>query len=98
MKTDRRRFIKRTGTAAAGLMAGGMSVSAKSYKNILGANERIHVAIIGLGRRLGAFPEAILKQSNNIKLSYLCDVMPSQLDKAAALSEDKIDYKPKLEN
>ncbi len=97
MKTDRRKFIKRTGTAAAGIMAGGMSISAKSYKNILGANDRIHVAIIGLGRRLGGLPDAISKQSNNIKLSYLCDVMPSQMDKAASLFEGKIDYKPKLE-
>jgi predicted dehydrogenase len=97
MKTDRRNFIKRTGTAAAGIVAGGMSISAKSYKNIPGANDRIHVAIVGLGRRLGAFPGAISKQGNNIKLSYLCDVMPSQLDKAAALFESRIDYKPKLE-
>ncbi len=98
MQTDRRRFIKQTGATAAGLMVGGMSLSAKSYKRIMGANDRIHVAIIGLGRRLGAYPEAIAKKSNNIELSYLCDVMPSQLEKAAALFADKIDYQPKLEN
>ena len=97
MKTDRRNFIKQTSVVAAGLMAGGMSLSAKSYKRIMGSNDRIHVAIIGLGRRLGAYPEAIAKSSNNIELSYLCDVMPSQLDKAAALFAKKIDYKPKLE-
>ncbi len=98
MQTDRRRFIKQTGATAAGIMAGGMSLSAKSYKNILGANDRIHVAIIGLGRRLGAYPQAIVKESNNIELSYLCDVMPSQREKAAKVFKDKIDYKPKLEN
>ncbi|MCF8380400.1 MAG: Gfo/Idh/MocA family oxidoreductase [Bacteroidales bacterium] len=97
MNTNRRKFIKQTGLATAGLMAGGMSLSAKSYKNILGANDRIHVAIIGLGRRLGAYPEAISKLSNNINLSYLCDVMPSQMDKAAAQFAKMIDYKPKLE-
>jgi len=97
MQTDRRRFIKQTGATAAGLMVGGMSLSAKSYKRILGANDRIHVAIIGLGRRLGAYPEAIAKKSNNIELSYLCDVMPSQLTEAAAMFEKKIDYKTRLE-
>ncbi|MDF1570359.1 MAG: Gfo/Idh/MocA family oxidoreductase [Bacteroidales bacterium] len=97
MQTDRRRFIKQTGATAAGLMVGGMSLSAKSYKRILGANDRIHVAIIGLGRRLGAYPEAIAKKSNNIELSYLCDVMPSQLTEAAALFDKKIDYKARLE-
>lgn len=98
MQTNRRTFIKQTSATAAGLLAGGMTLSAKSYKRVLGANDRIHVAIIGLGRRLGAFPEAIAKVSNNIELSYLCDVMPSQRENAAALFSDKIDYKPALEN
>jgi predicted dehydrogenase len=97
MQTNRRKFIKQTGATAAGLMIGGMSLSAKSYKRILGANDRIHVAIIGLGRRLGAYPEAITKKSNNVELSYLCDVMPSQLTEAAAMFEKKIDYKARLE-
>ena len=97
MQTDRRKFIKQTGATAAGLMMGGMSLSAKSYKRILGANDRIHVAIIGLGRRLGAYPEAIAKKDNNIELSYLCDVMPSQLGKAAGRFAGMIDYKPGLE-
>jgi predicted dehydrogenase len=98
MKTDRRKFIKQTGATAAGLIAGGMSISAKSYKNIPGANDRINIAIIGLGRRLGAFDEPIAMKENNIKLLYLCDVMPSQLQKAAERFSGKIDYTPKMES
>jgi hypothetical protein len=36
-----------------------MGMSARSYNRIIGANERLNVAIAGLGRRLGAFYEPI---------------------------------------
>lgn len=94
---SRRDFAKRTALATTGLMAGGAVTSAKSYKRILGANDRIHVAIIGLGRRLGAYPEAISKKENNVELLYLCDVKSSQLDRAVKEFSDKIDYKANLE-
>ncbi len=97
METNRRDFIKKTGVAAAGLVLGGMSVSAKSYKRIMGSNDRIQIALVGLGRRMPAYVGPISKLSNNVELSYLCDVMPSQLDNAAGIFSSKIDYKPKLE-
>ena len=95
---SRRDFAKTTGLISAGLMVGGVTTSAKSYKRILGSNDRIQIAIIGLGRRLGAYPEPLSKKGNNVELKYLCDVMPSQLEKAVKEFSDKIDYKPKLES
>ena len=92
---SRRDFVKRTGIITSGLAVSGFGVSAKSYGRILGANDRIQVAIIGLGRRLGAFTEPIAKSKNNIELRYLCDVMPSQLEKAAERFSEHIDYQPK---
>lgn len=94
---SRRDFAKRTALATTGLVAGGTVASAKSYKRILGANDRIHIAIIGLGRRLGAYPEAIARKENNVELLYLCDVKSSQLDKAAKEFAGKIDYTPGME-
>jgi len=43
---NRRNFIKKVAVTSAGLAIGDTSFgfSAKSYKNILGANDRIHVA------------------------------------------------------
>ena len=35
-------------------------MTAKSYKNIIGANDRINVALQGLGRRYGAFIDGII--------------------------------------
>ncbi len=100
MSTDRRSFIK-TATAGAVGVAFSNSInamSARSYANIIGANDRIHVAIQGLGRRYGAFIEPITKKESNVQLLYFCDVMKSQRDKAAALFAKTNDYNPKLEN
>lgn len=98
MGNSRRDFIKKTSLSAAGLMLGGATLSAKSYKRVMGSNDRLNVAVVGLGRRLNGYVEALSKKSNNVNLAYLCDVMPSQLDKAAKKFSGLIDYKPELEN
>lgn len=98
MGTDRRKFIRTTAVGTAGLMLGGASLSAKSYNRIIGANERLQVALIGLGRRVRAFYEPIAKDSNNVDLVYLCDVMTSQREKAAKQVGDMMGAQPKLEN
>lgn len=98
--TSRRNFLKKAGLASAGIAVSNsaMAMSAKSYNNIIGANDRLHVAVAGLGRRLGAFIPPIAYKKNNVKLAYLCDVMESQRTKALGRFKDKIDYTPKLEN
>ncbi|MDB2607080.1 Gfo/Idh/MocA family oxidoreductase [Zobellia sp.] len=101
MSSDRRNFIKKTALGAVGatLVSNNVNaMSAKSYRKIIGANDRINVAIQGLGRRYGAYMSAIANKENNIELSYLCDVMKSQRDKAATLVSEKTHQKPKLEN
>lgn len=95
---ERREFLHKAALSAAGIMVGGATLSAKSYKQVIGANDRINVAVIGLGRRLGGFVGPISKKENNVNLVYLCDVMPSQLEKASKRFAEKIDYKPKLES
>ena len=89
----RREFIKKTTMASAGL---GFAMSASSYANILGANDRVNLCFMGLGRRVGGF-YSILGNKFNTKLSYLCDVKQSQVDRALGVLKDKIDYIPKSE-
>lgn len=96
-KKSRRDFLKTTAITTAGLTIGGMAMSAKSYARIAGANERMNVAIVGLGRRLGAFYNPIADKKSNVELRYLCDVMESQRLNAAKQFSKHIDYKPKLE-
>ncbi|TNJ45017.1 Gfo/Idh/MocA family oxidoreductase [Tamlana fucoidanivorans] len=99
MANKRRDFLKKTTLATAGitLSSGINAMSAQSYNNIIGANDRINVAIQGLGRRYGAFINGIVAKDNNARLLYLCDVMQSQMHKAAEKVGKKISYKPKLE-
>lgn len=94
----RRDFIKKSAAATVGLSAlGTAAFSVKSYGRIIGANERLNVAIAGLGRRLGAYYEPIGLKSSNVNLMYLCDAMESQMPKAAKNFAKHIDYTPKLE-
>jgi predicted dehydrogenase len=94
----RRQFIKKSAAATLGFSAmGSMAFSAKSYGNIIGANDRLNVAIAGLGRRLSAYYEPIGMKSSNVNLMYLCDAMKSQMPLAAKNFEKHIDYTPKLE-
>ena len=99
MDAKRRDFLKKTAmaTIGVGLSSSLNAMSAKSYNNIIGANDRINVAIQGLGRRYGSFIGGIAAKQSNVKLMYLCDVMQKQLDKAAIKVGEKLDYNPKLE-
>ena len=98
--TTRRKFIKKTalGTAGLTLANSAMGMSASSYRRIIGSNERLHVAIAGLGRRYGAYVDPIVRPESNVQLAYLCDVMESQRTSALQNFKKHIDYNPKLEN
>ncbi|MEO0900000.1 MAG: Gfo/Idh/MocA family oxidoreductase [Bacteroidota bacterium] len=91
--STRREFIKKGAIVTAGL---GLSMKASSYASILGANDRINVCFMGLGRRVGAY-YPILQKKFNTKLLYLCDVKQSQVSRAMGNLKDKINYKPKIE-
>jgi len=71
---DRRTFIKTSAAAAAGLgITSSLSASPWSPGRVLGANDRINVALIG-ARNMGWYDlEDILKQPN-VECHTLCDV------------------------
>lgn len=98
--TTRRKFLANSilGGAAVAISGPAMAMSAKSYRRIIGSNERLKVAIAGLGRRVGAFYEPITMKNSNVELVYLCDVMKSQRENALKNFSEHADYQPKLEN
>jgi predicted dehydrogenase len=51
METTRRDFIKKSAIAAAGTYVGTIGMSAKSYGNIIGANDRVRVGVVGFSDR-----------------------------------------------
>lgn len=98
MDKTRRNFIRTAAVGSAGVVLGSTKLSAKNYKRVIGANERIQVAIAGLGRRVSAIYTPVELKSNNVELVYLCDVMESQRLKAAKEMTPRLGYTPKLEN
>lgn len=69
----RRDFIKKTalGTAAMAVTSG---ISAKSYKNILGSNERITMGVAGINSRGNAHITAAGLYPKDTQIIALCDV------------------------
>jgi hypothetical protein len=57
MEESRRNFIKQSAIATVATSAGTMGWSAKSYSNIIGANDRVRVGIVGFSDR---FKDALL--------------------------------------
>ncbi len=76
MDPTRRDTLKKLTTAAATISIGGMGFSAKSYGRIIGANERINMAVIGIrGQGYGHIRRwAGMAKEENILLKTICDV------------------------
>ncbi|WP_276091246.1 Gfo/Idh/MocA family oxidoreductase [Pedobacter sp. JY14-1] len=79
----RRDFIKKIALGTAGIAIGNkaFSFSAKSYRNIIGANERIHVAVIGLNGR-GNGMAGVFAGQKNTEIACVCDVDSRTIPKA----------------
>ncbi len=92
MATSRRDFIKTSAVVAA---AAPFASPAASYKRILGANDRINLAFMGCGRRVGAYYES-LQEKYNTRLLYLCDVKKSRVSDVQKELTDQIDYTSKV--
>jgi predicted dehydrogenase len=97
--TERRDFIKKSVIGTAGIAMGGMGFSAKSYASIVGANERINVAVIGIRNQGSVHINAWcnLKDSHNVRLKTLCDTDEQFFDSRSKIVIDKTGAKPLTE-
>jgi predicted dehydrogenase len=80
---SRRRFITRTGAGAAGL-----SLTAASWSNVLGANDRVRLGVIGTGNRGGDVMSWFQKEAD-VEVVALCDCYDVNLNAALAKTEGK---------
>jgi len=73
--TKRRDFIKKSVLGTAGIAIGGLGFNTRSYESIIGANDRINVAVIGLRGRGSSHVEewGFLKDTHNVRIVTLCD-------------------------
>ncbi len=97
--TERRDFIKKGVMSTAAVVAGGIGFSAKSYASILGANERILLAQVGIRNQgtvhLNSWCE--LKNSHNVTVKTLCDTDEALFGPALKIVEQKAGEKPTTE-
>jgi predicted dehydrogenase len=71
MMITRREFLDALAVGAAGLAVG---TTAKSYGQILGSNDRLNFAIIGLNGRAYAHLSSLKANQNAARISHVCDV------------------------
>ena len=94
MNNTRRNFIKKTSLGTIGLT----SSSSNFFigKNILGANDRINCAVVGVRSRGKAHAAAIYSQ-NNSKIIFNCDVDDIIIEDHNKWCKKNIGYVPKIE-
>lgn len=73
--TQRRDFIKKTALGTTGIAIGSSSLSAKSYSNIMGANDRVVLGSIGIrGRGRGLLRSFSSMYDDGVQIKTICDV------------------------
>jgi len=94
--TTRRDFIKKTTTGTAAVTLGATVFPSWANARILGANDHINCAVIGVRSRAKAHVLAI-HQDINAKILYSCDVDDTILEEHNAWCQERIGYVPKVE-
>lgn len=93
---SRRVFIKKTAISGAAISLGGLVLPSKSYAHVLGANDKINTAVIGVRSRAKAHVKAI-HNDKNARILYNCDVDDTIIEEHNTWCEDNIGYIPKVE-
>jgi hypothetical protein len=88
---SRRAFLDTLAVGAAGLA---ISSTAKSYGQIIGSNDRLNFAIIGLRWRGYAHLAALKANKDAAHVSHVCDVDSNNLTKFAGVAEHELGYAP----
>ncbi|MEM8927056.1 MAG: Gfo/Idh/MocA family oxidoreductase [Bacteroidota bacterium] len=94
--TSRRDFIKKTTASTAAMTLGGMMLPHMANAKILGANELINCAVIGVRSRAKAHVMAI-HRAPNAKVLYNCDVDDIIIENHNTWCQMNIGYVPKVE-
>ena len=90
----RRTFLNDVALGTAGLA---IASSAKSYGRILGANDRVNFAVIGLHSRAYAHLSSLKANQADARITHVCDVDTNTLTKFAGESEKEMGEAPKQE-
>ncbi len=87
--TDRRKFIKKTAIGAAGITIGATGLTAKSYRKILGANDRVVLGSVGIRSRGKGLLNSFSKMyKDNVTVKTICDVDSTLLAEPVKIAAD----------
>ena len=89
---NRRAFLYNSG-----VLASAASITAKSYSQIMGSNDRVNFAVIGLNSRAYAHLDSLKANKNTARISHVCDVDTNILSKFAGKAETTLGYAPATE-
>ncbi len=97
--STRRDFIKNVAIGTAAVSVGGVlpGFSAKSYRNIVGANDKIRMGAIGVNARGNALASGFAKE-NGCEIAYVCDVDKRAAAKCITNVQELAGNTPKTEN
>src|SRR5271168_3602029 len=87
----RREFLDTLAVGTAGLAIGS---TAKSYGQILGSNDRLNFAVIGLNGRAYAHLSALKANKDAARITYVCDVDSNILKKFADATQKEMGEAP----
>ena len=87
----RRQFLDSVATGAAGLA---VASTAKSYGQILGANDRLNFAVIGLNSRAEAHLSSLRANKTRARISHVCDVDTAILQRFAGKTASSMGEMP----
>ncbi len=90
----RRKFLDTLALSAAGVA---VATTAKSYAQILGSNDRLNFAVIGLNGRGYAHLSSLKTNRNAARISYVCDVDSTILKKFADNTQKEMGEAPRTE-
>jgi len=90
----RREFLDSAALGTAGLA---IAATAKSYGQIMGANNRLNFAVIGLNGRAYAHLSSLKANKANARISHVCDVESNILKKFADSTAQEMGESPKTE-
>ena len=95
MHQTRRTFIKKTALTSAATYFGALGLSAKSYNNIIGANDRVRAGVVGFSDR---FKDAHLPcflnlyKELNFDIVAVSDIWKKKREDGQALLKSKLDH------
>ena len=90
----RREFLD---TVAAGTAGLALATSARSYGQILGANDRLNFAVVGLHSRAYAHLSALKANRPEARIAYVCDVDTNTMKRFAAETAKEMGESAKME-